>query len=140
MSGSAPADRQEWLRRLRRENEDQENALAPEYDERWGHIGDTRRAFIEQFLSKLPPGGRVLDAACGTGKYFGLVLDSGRAVHGTDHSTGYLARAEAKFPEATTEKCDLQELPYEEEFDGVMCIDAMEFIPPDDWPVVLARF
>jgi ubiquinone/menaquinone biosynthesis C-methylase UbiE len=132
-------DRQEWLRTLRRENEDQENALAPEYDERWGQIGETHRAFIERFLSKLPPGGRVLDAACGTGKYFGLVLDSGRALHGTDHTMGYLARAESKFPQATTARFDLQDLPFENEFDGVMCVDAMEFVPPEDWPAVLAR-
>ena len=38
------------------------------------------------FLSKLAAGGDVLDAACGTGKYFGLVLDSGRHVTGVDHS------------------------------------------------------
>jgi len=133
-------DRQEWLRSLRVENEAQENALAPEYDERWGEIGETHRDFVERFLSKLPTEGRVLDAACGTGKYFGLVIESGRAVHGTDHAQRYLPKAKAKFPEGTTAKFDLQDLPYENEFDGVMCVDAMEFVPPDDWRDVLAGF
>jgi ubiquinone/menaquinone biosynthesis C-methylase UbiE len=27
-------------------------------------------SFVERFLSRLPPDGRVLDAACGTGTYF----------------------------------------------------------------------
>jgi SAM-dependent methyltransferase len=42
--------------------------------------------------------------------------------------------------EAPTDKHDLQELPYRSEFDGVLCVDAMEFVPPEDWPVVLGRF
>ncbi len=39
-----------------------------------------------------------------------------------------------------TEKHDLQDLPYEDEFDGVMCLEAMEFVPPEDWPGVVERF
>ena len=39
-----------------------------------------------------------------------------------------------------TAKYDLQELPYQGEFDGVLCVDAMEFLPPEDWPPVLERF
>jgi ubiquinone/menaquinone biosynthesis C-methylase UbiE len=95
---------------------------------------------VERFLSMLPPGGRVLDAACGTGKYFAMVLASGRSLLGADHSGAYLANAEAKFPEASTGKHDLQDLPYRDEFDGVMCVDAMEFVPPEDWPGILGRF
>lgn len=133
-------DRTSWLLALRRENEEQEAALAPELDERWGDIGDTHRAFVERFCSMLPAGGRVLDAACGTGKYFGMVLESGRSVLGADHTQAYLDRAREKFPEVATERYDLQDLPYEREFDGVLCVDAMEFVPPEDWPVVLGRF
>lgn len=133
-------DRAAWLRRLRRENAEQEDALSAVYDERWGEIEDTHRAFIERFLSSLPAGGRVLDAACGTGKYFGMVLDSGRSLLGVDHSAGHLARAREKFREVPTELRDLQDLPYREEFDGVMCVDAMEMIPAEDWPVILGGF
>jgi SAM-dependent methyltransferase len=133
-------DRQEWLQTLRRENEQQENALAPEYDALWGEIEDTHRVFVDRFLSMLPPGGSVLDAACGTGKYFAMVLDSRHSVLGVDHSGAYLIKARAKFPLVPTEKHDLQDLSYEDEFDGVMCVDAMEFVPPEDWPGVLDRF
>lgn len=133
-------DRAAWLRDLRAENEEQESGLASIYDDSWGEIGDTHWAYVERFCSSLPPDGRVLDAACGTGKYFGMVLESGRSLLGVDHTEAYLDRARAKFPDVPTEKHDLQELPYEAEFDGVMCVDAMEFVPPEEWPVVLDGF
>jgi SAM-dependent methyltransferase len=118
----------------------QEDALSAEYDELWGKIEDTHRLFVERFLSRLPAGGKVLDAACGTGKYFGMVLETGRSVLGVDHSAGHLARARAKFPKVPTDGLVLQELLYEAEFDGVMCVDAMEFVPPEEWPGILERF
>ncbi len=133
-------DRAAWLRELRRENERQEDALVEVFDAEWGAIEDDHRAWIERFLGELPPDGRVLDAPCGTGKYFGLVVASGRALLGVDHAGAYLAHAATKFPEVPTEKHDLQDLPYRDAFDGVMCVDAMEFIPPEEWPVVLGRF
>jgi SAM-dependent methyltransferase len=140
-TGAAPAaDRGAWLRNLRRVNERQEDALAGVFDAQWGEIEDTHRAFVERFLQLLPPDGRVLDAACGTGKYFPMVLASGRWLLGVDHAGAYLANAAAKFPQVPTDKHDLQELPYRGEFDGVLCVDAMEFVPPEDWPVVLERF
>jgi SAM-dependent methyltransferase len=139
--GAAPAaDRGPWLRNLRRVNERQEDALAADFDAHWGEIGDTHRAFVERFLQLLPAAGRVLDAACGTGKYFPMVLASGRRLLGVDHAGAYLANAATKFPQVPTDKHDLQELPYRDEFDGVLCVDAMEFVPPEDWPVVLERF
>ena len=39
-----------------------------------------------------------------------------------------------------TDQHDLQDLPYRDEFEGVLCVDAMEFIPPEEWPPVLERF
>jgi SAM-dependent methyltransferase len=134
------ADRGAWLRDLRRVNERQEGALADDFDALWGEIEPTHQAFVERFLSRLPPDGRVLDAACGTGKYFPMVLASGRRLLGVDHAGAYLAKAAAKFPQVPTDKHDLQELPYRGEFDGLMCVDAMECIPPEDWPVILERF
>jgi SAM-dependent methyltransferase len=140
-TGPAPAaDRLAWLRNLRRVNERQEDALAADFDAHYGQIEPTHRAFVERLLQLLPPDGRVLDAACGTGKYFPMVLASGRRLLGADHAGAYLANAAIKFPQVPTAKHDLQDLPYHHEFDGVLCVDAMEFVPPEDWPVVLGRF
>ena len=51
-----------------------------------------------------------------------------------------LARAHEKFPEASVEKVGLQELDYQEVFDGAICMDAMENVFPEDWPIVLSNF
>jgi trans-aconitate methyltransferase len=72
--------------------------------------------------------------------YFPMVLASGRRLLGADHAGAYLATAAAKFSQVPTAKHDLQKLPYQSEFDGVLRVDAMEFVPPEDWPPVLARF
>jgi SAM-dependent methyltransferase len=134
------SDREAWLRDLRRVDERQEDDLAGDFDARWGQIEPTHQAFVERLLSRLPPDGRVLDAACGTGKYFPMVLASGRQLRGVDHAGAYLANAAIKFPQVPTHKSDLQDLSYQGDFDGVMCVDAMEFIAPEDWPPVLERF
>jgi SAM-dependent methyltransferase len=145
MSGSEtgaapPAERTAWLRELRRVDERQEDDLAGDFDAHWGEIEPMHHAFVGRFLSRLPSDGRVLDAACGTGKYFPVVLSGGRRLLGVDHAGALLANAAAKFPQVPTEQHDLQELPYRGEFDGVLCVDAMEFVPPEDWPPVLERF
>jgi SAM-dependent methyltransferase len=139
-TGAPTAERRAWLRDLRRVDERQEDDLAGAFDAHWGEIEPMHHAFVGRFLSRLPSEGRVLDAACGTGKYFAMVLASGRSLLGVDHAGALLAIAAAKFPQVPTEKHDLQELPYRGEFDGVLCVDAMEFVPPEEWPPVLERF
>jgi ubiquinone/menaquinone biosynthesis C-methylase UbiE len=133
-------DREAWLRERRQTAEERHDAIhAFTYDDHHGEIGPTHRRFVADLLEGCPPGGTVLDAACGTGKYFAMVLDSGRRVVGTDQSTGMLARARARFPAVPLERVGLQELAFDAEFDAVMCIDAMENIPPEDWPRVAAN-
>jgi ubiquinone/menaquinone biosynthesis C-methylase UbiE len=133
-------DREAWLRERRRTAEERHDTIhAFTYDEQYGEIGPTHRRFVADLLERCQPGGTVLDAACGTGKYFATVLDAGRRVVGTDQSTGMLARARARFPGVPLERVGLQELAFDAEFDAVMCIDAMENIPPEDWPRVVGN-
>jgi ubiquinone/menaquinone biosynthesis C-methylase UbiE len=133
-------DREAWLRERRQTAEERHDTIhAFTYDDQYGEIGPTHRRFVADLLERYAPGGTVLDAACGTGKYFAMVLDAGRRVVGTDQSTGMLARARARFPGVPLERVGLQELAFDAEFDAVMCIDAMENIPPEDWPRVVAN-
>jgi ubiquinone/menaquinone biosynthesis C-methylase UbiE len=134
-------DRSAWLRERRRVAEERHDTLhAATYDQQeWGAVSPTHRRFVTQLIERCPPGGRILDAACGTGKYFGMVLDAGRRVLGTDQSAGMLAQARAKHPDVPTEKVGLQELAFDAEFDAAMCVDAMENVFPEDWPLVLAN-
>ena len=98
-------DRAAWLRERRQTTEERHDAIhAFTYDEEYGEIGPVHRRFVADLVQRCPPGGTVLDAACGTGKYFAMVLDAGRRVVGTDQSTGMLARARARFPAVPLER------------------------------------
>src|SRR6266581_8606353 len=85
------------------------------------------------------PGGSVLDAPCGTGKYFPMLAAAGHPVAGADQSAGMLAQAEARGTAFSLGHRALQDLSYVHEFDAVMTIDAMEHIAPEDWPLVLSN-
>lgn len=130
-------DRSVWLKEIRRFLEEQETLLAPRYDEYWGEVAPLHQQCFERFLSLCPPQAHLLDAACGTGKYWPLILASGRTVFGTDQSQGALLRAQEKFPDVPTKKVGLQEMDYDEAFSAAVCMDAMEMICPEDWPLVI---
>jgi SAM-dependent methyltransferase len=133
-------DRTAWRRERRQITEERFDTLyAATYDQDDVPITPTHRRFVTDLIERCPPGGRILDAACGTGKYFAMLLDAGRQPVGADQSGGMLAQARRKFPHVAVEKVGLQELSYTAEFDGVMCVDAMENVFPEDWPRVLAN-
>ena len=133
-------DRTAWLKGRRRIAEAQDDTIyAPIYDEKWGAIDPTHEQFLQHFLDLCPPQGLILDAPCGTGKYWPLILASGRTVFGIDQSRGMLARAHEKFPEVPSEKVGLQEMHYQAAFDGAVCIDALEMVCPEDWLPVLSN-
>ncbi len=133
-------ERQEWLRERRQTAEEGYDKLeGTTYYEGPEGITPTHSRFVTRVIELSPPGGLILDAACGTGRYFGMILDAGRRAVGIDQSAGMLARARAKHPEVDTEKVGLQELALDAKFDAVMCIDAMEFVFPEDWPRVMGN-
>jgi ubiquinone/menaquinone biosynthesis C-methylase UbiE len=132
-------ERRAWLEERRAAVEEDYTRTAGMYDVDDTPITATHRRFVERLLAACPPGGLVLDAPCGTGKYFGLVREAGRRVVGLDQSAGMLAQAEAKGLAERVQLGGLQELELEAEFDGSMTVDAMENVPPDDWPTVLAN-
>jgi 2-polyprenyl-3-methyl-5-hydroxy-6-metoxy-1,4-benzoquinol methylase len=139
-------ERGEWLRRMRAHAEALYDKLAPAYWVTFGlYANATHRAYLERFLGRLEAGSDILDAACGAGRYDGTLLAAGHRVLGIDQSGRMLARArehypEAQFPALRYEKVGLQEMGFQGEFDGAICMDAMEHVPPEDWPGILARF
>ena len=48
-----------------------------------------------------------------------------------------LAAAASKHPDVRTQKMGLQEMEFDAAFDGAICVDAMEYVFPEDWPRVL---
>lgn len=137
----APLDRNTWLMDMRRQAEDQYDRLwAPLYGEKYGkYPNSTHIKFIQKFLRLVPRGSTLLDAACGAGRYFDTLRERGYAVVGIDQSEGMLERARSLHPGISVEKMGLQELSYSEAFEGAVCIDAMEHVFPEDWPLVLGN-
>jgi len=139
-------ERAEWLKKIRTQAEALYDHGAPAYWVQFGMYPDpTHRHFIEKFLGQLGAHGAILDAACGAGRYDGMLLEAGHSVLGIDQSGGMLARAREHFPQEQFPglryaKMGLQEMDFLGEFDGVICMDALEHICPEDWPGILARF
>ena len=134
-------DRTTWLRELQRDCEAKYDGYAPLYWEKYGSYSNiTHQRFIQEFLDHLSPNSTILDAACGAGRYEPFLLEKGHTVIGVDQSLGMLARAKEKFPNVQYRKIGLQEIAYQEIFDGVICMDAMENVCPEDWMLVLNNF
>ena len=133
-------ERRRWLDEARAGTEERYDRLySTTYDEDEGPITPTHRRFVERVIESCPPGGTILDAPCGTGRYFEMILAAGRTVVGIDQSAGMLARAHAKNPEVVLERVGLQELEFDGVFDAALCIDALENVAPESWPPVLAN-
>ncbi len=139
-------ERTEWLKKVRAQAEASYDQLAPAYGVEFGlYPNATHRQFIEKFLGRLGAQSTILDAACGAGRYDGMLLEAGHRVLGIDQSANMLARAREHFPQERFgglryAKLGLQEMEFQAQFDGAICMDALEHVSPEDWPGILARF
>lgn len=134
-------ERAEWLKQMRGKAEELYDHLSPQYWVKFGlYANETHRQYLQKFLERVAPHSTLLSAACGAGRYDGTLLDAGHSVVGIDQSAGMLARARERFPGVRYEKIGLQEMDFREAFDGVICIDAMEHVCPEDWPEILRGF
>jgi SAM-dependent methyltransferase len=142
-NGVSPEARRAFIAERRRVSVHRFDTLhSPDYDENWGTISPSHAAFVSRLVTLIQPGGDVLDAACGTGKYWPAVLAAGLRVTGADQSVGMLAQARRTHPEVPTQVLALQDLTAAADlrgrFDGLLCVDALEYIAPEDWPGVAA--
>lgn len=114
------------------------------YDDQFPNISAVHAECLEELLSRIGPSAAVLDAACGTGLYFGTLAGRTGRLLGIDQSAAMLTRAGEKHPNVETREVSLQALRDQPDmaadFDGVMCIDALEWILREDWPTVLEGF
>jgi len=131
-------DRAAWLEDRRRIAIERMDGFAPTYDREWGDVPDTHRRIVAGIVASLPAGAPVLDIPCGTGKYFPMLLAAGMHVTGVDRSRAMLERAREKFPDVALRDGELQDLDTRAAYDAVLCIDAMEYVPPEDW-IAVAR-
>ena len=134
----AGRERSAWLHERRAAVRTQYDTEAPTYDDE-PYQTTSHAMFVERLLATCPADGTVLDAPCGTGGYFELIRVSGRRVVGIDQSAGMLEQAAARGIATRLDHIGLQELSFDGEFDGTMTVDAMENVPPEDWPLVLGN-
>jgi ubiquinone/menaquinone biosynthesis C-methylase UbiE len=132
-------ERSEWLAERRLVVRDDYTRDAPTYEDGYDPATPMHRRFVARLIESCREGGIVLDAACGTGPYIGMVLEAGRRVTGIDQSAGMLAQAKDRYPDVRFDEVGLQELEADEAFDAAMCLDAMEHVPPEEWSTVLAN-
>ena len=96
-------------------------------------------AFVDRLSATCPSNGTVLDAPCGTGHYFAQIVATGRSVIGIDQSAGMLDVARRRGLAVRLEQLGLQELALEAAVDAAMTVDALENVPPEEWPLVIAN-
>jgi ubiquinone/menaquinone biosynthesis C-methylase UbiE len=101
---------------------------APHYDSPDNGIFAMEEAWVRPILVSLPVG-RVVDAACGTGRHTAYLAGLGHAVQGFDVSPGMLAVAEKKLPGVRFEQADVCALPVPSaSADAVVCTLALAHV------------
>ncbi len=139
-------ERTEWLKKMRAQAEGLYDHLAPGYWVTFGFYPNGMHCeFVDKFLGRLGQRSHILDAGCGAGRYDGMLVEAGHSVLGIDQSSKMLAKAREHFPEEQFPglryaKLGLQEINSQAEFDGLICVDALEHVCPEDWPGIVARF
>ncbi len=131
-------ERTGWLASGRASVEADYDATASAFDAD-PYPNDGQEEWVGRLLTECPQGGLVLDAPCGTGRYFEQIANSGRRVVGIDLSAGMLERARSRGIAEGLHHLGLHEFSLSERFDAAITVDAMEHVSPEDWPVVLAN-
>lgn len=94
-------------------------------------------AQLERFASGLPPGGRVLDLGCGSGRDALALTSMGFEVVPTDGSEGMCAEA-GRRTGLEVRLLRFDDLDYDSEFDGVWACASLLHVPSTRLPTVLS--
>ena len=95
---------------------------------------------FEDWVARLPPGGRVLDVGCGHGApVVATLLERGFQVTGIDVSDGMLARARDAYSAAAFHNCLPTELNEQETYDGICSFFSLLHTDPIELRVALLR-
>ena len=95
-------------------------------------VGDPRRAWEDELVTRLPDGARVLELGCGSGVPDTQRLAARFRVTGVDISPGQVERARAAVPEAEFVCADFTALELEPgSFDAVVAFYSFNHVPRD---------
>ena len=112
---------------------------AEKYAERsWGKLD---QAALEEFVSHLPRGARVLDAGCGAGRDLHYFSGKGLQAEGLDSSERLIQIARTRVPHATVKTGDLLFMnAVRESYDGIWANRSLLHLPPAGCQRVVASF
>ena len=110
---------------------------ADEYFAATAHVN--ARALYDPFLKALPPGARILDAGCGSGRDTRAFTQLGYRVTAIDASPGLAQRA-AAFTGQPCAVLPFEELTFENAFDGIWACASLVHVPQRDVPDIVRRF
>ena len=101
-------------------------------------VGVDMAPIRQRFIARLPPGGHILDAGCGSGRDARAFAEAGFRVTAFDASAelARLASAHCGFAVAQRRFEDVDEVA---QFDGIWCCASLLHVPLADMPETLAR-
>jgi SAM-dependent methyltransferase len=100
--------------------------------------GVDMRPLYEPFLALIPVGGRILDAACGSGRDTRAFLDLGYKVTAFDASRR-MAESASRLIGQAVPVLRFQELAFDDEFDGVWACASLLHVPRSELPDIFSR-
>lgn len=99
------------------------------------------REWLDRFLSRVTPGGTVLDVGCGMGEPIArYIIESGARFFGVDASPSMIQRCRARFPQSDWIVADMRDLDLGRRFDGIIAWDSFFHLGIDDQRRMFARF
>ena len=103
-----------------------------------GTVNVDMSSLYETFTKHLAPGGRVLDAGCGSGRDAKAFQEMGYQVEAFDASSAMveLAREHTGLPVQLMTFADVD---WKEEFDGIWCCASLLHVPAVELPEVMLR-
>ncbi len=110
-------------------------AWANNYDQMPNLLLDAEQPVMEELLHTLPQG-KMIDMACGTGRYTSFLKELGHDVMGIDQSASMLAVAKKKNPNILYQQSDISKTNLKSKsFDGLVCALALSHFKTLDAPM-----
>lgn len=121
-------------------NRDSYNAIAKEWDVARSTLFSYESAFLDRLLADVPPGARMLDLGCGTGRPISeLLLKRGFLVTGVDEAEGLLALARQRYPEGRWVQANMESFEPDERYDAAVIWDSLFHLPREHHEPILRK-